>query len=92
MEITGANTNYIAKTASDTGKYLYLYDGETIVPGDPIGEVYFDEGIIFIYPQITSNSLQIYIKTPNDSFVSKDQLVTFIKDPVNDINLIIRET
>lgn len=91
VEISGANTNYIAKTSPDTGKHLYLYDGNTIVPGDPIGEVYFDEGIIFIYPQITSNSLKIFIKTPNDSFVSKDQLVTFVNNPNTDIKLTIRE-
>ena len=90
VEITGVNTIYRAKTSSNTGKYLYLYNNNSIV-GNPIGEVYFDEGIIFIYPQITSSSLQIFIRTPNDLFVSKDQLVTYVKNPTSDITLRIRE-
>lgn len=96
VSISGVNTQFTAKTSSETGKYLYLYSNEDQRrQGNPIGEVDFENGIIIIYPQITSNSLIINFEIPNQTFFAKDQLVCYIDNPDagddTDITLEIRE-
>lgn len=92
VSVTGVNTAFTGKTDPSTGKHLYLYSnssGER--QGDPIGEVNFDQGVVIIYPEITSNSLTINFQVSTQTFFAKDQLVSWIQNSETDILLSIRE-
>jgi hypothetical protein len=92
VTITGVNTSFTAKTAADTEKYLFLYANSNGTRQDkPIGEVYFEDGIVIIYPEITSNSLIVDFEITSETLFAKDQLVCFVNDVTNDIDLSIRE-
>lgn len=92
VSITGIATAFTAKTASDTGKYLYLYsNANNQRQSTIIGEVNFNDGIVIIYPQITSNALTINFEIVGQTFFAKDQIVSYILNTDTDITLTTRE-
>lgn len=92
VSITGINTAFTAKTSASTGKYLYLYrnTNQERQP-NPIGEVNFTDGIIIIYPEITSNALTVNFEISSQTFFAKDQLVCYVANSQTDIILETRE-
>lgn len=83
QKISGFDNDYIAKTS---GKYLYLYNGNSIVNTTPIGEVDFANGVVTIYANVTKNKLTIDVTTPNQNFTAKDEIVCYIPT-TNDISI-----
>jgi hypothetical protein len=74
--------------AQNIGKYLYYHDSRDIqLSTVPIGEVDLLNGIVTIYSNITSNQLTMTIKTPEQNFLSKDELVTYIKNIDQDTSI-----
>jgi hypothetical protein len=74
--------------AQNIGKYLYYHDSRDIqLSTVPIGELDLLNGIVTIYSNITSNQLTMTIKTPEQNFLSKDELVTYIKNIDQDTSI-----
>jgi hypothetical protein len=71
-------------TAQNNGKYLYLSSSAN---ASPVGEVDLINGVVTIYPNITTNELTIDAKFPNDNFIAKDEIVSYIKNSETDITI-----
>lgn len=92
VSIRGIQFGYTAKSTKGGSKYLYLYsnsDGSKLP--NPIGEVYFNEGIIIIYPEVSSNELTVSFEINGSILFAKEQLVCFVNDVEKDITLSMRE-
>jgi hypothetical protein len=84
VKITGFDDpNYYAQ---DNGKHIYLYQKTTLISKDPIGEVDLTNGIISIYPNVTSNELVFSVKVPDNNFTAKDEIVSYL-DTTNDLKI-----
>lgn len=71
-------------TAQNNGKYLYLSNPANAAP---VGEVDLMNGVVTIYPNMTTNELTINAKFPNDTFIAKDEIVSYIKNSETDITI-----
>lgn len=86
LKITGfEDSNYVAENVE---KYIYLYNDKSLVNNMPIGEIDSENGIITIYPNVTSNQLTMTIKVPKNNFTAKDEIVCYL-DANNDLKITV---
>lgn len=73
------------------GKYLYYHNSKGVqIDNTPLGEVDFDNGIVTIYANITTNELTITVKPRDNNFLGKDELVNYIKDTEKDVTITLQ--
>ena len=85
VKITGFRSDTVAQ---NIGKYVYYHNLNNIQISDiPVGEVDLVNGVVTIYSNITTNELTLTVKTPDQNFFSRDELVSYIKNTDQDINI-----
>lgn len=74
--VTSSGTSI--KNSAETGKFLYVYNSQGIRQSIVAGEVNYNDGVVIIYPEITSNALTFFFELEDDIFTAKDQLVCYL--------------
>lgn len=77
------------KNSTTTGKYLYYYNFEN-QRGQLAGEVDYENGVVILYPQITSSGFTVYFELQDDTFTGIDQLACYLASSnVSDLILFV---
>jgi len=89
VKITGFDST--GTYAENIENYLYYFNARGVQTSNiPIGELDKENGVVTIYPNITTNELTITAKPTDNNFLSKDELVTYIKNIDQDVTIALQ--
>lgn len=79
---------YEIKNATNTGKFLYYYTSQN-QRRNVVGEVDYNNGVVILYPQVSSSGFTVFFELENDTFIGIDQLACYLPNSVINLKIVV---